>query len=144
MFKATGVQNAYFPQLIPLSFLQKEADHVEGFAPELALVTKGAACQRLNGLISPAHPPVLPAERGCPRNVAIKACTSHRSPIDQSDLPCMSFCITRSCSTQASQASHLASLQTRACLTPEPQRRHAAGGSRHNRVRSHTPVPARS
>ena len=36
------MQNAYFPQLIPLSFLQKEADHVEGFAPELALVTKGA------------------------------------------------------------------------------------------------------
>lgn len=41
MFKATGHSNAYFPQLIPLSFLQKEADHVEGFAPELALVTKG-------------------------------------------------------------------------------------------------------
>jgi prolyl-tRNA synthetase len=40
-FKATGHQNAYFPQLIPYSFLQKEADHVEGFAPELALVTKG-------------------------------------------------------------------------------------------------------
>ena len=40
-FKRTGHQNAYFPQLIPLSFLQKEADHVEGFAPELALVTKG-------------------------------------------------------------------------------------------------------
>ncbi len=37
------MQNAYFPQLIPLSFLQKEADHVEGFAPELALVTRGAA-----------------------------------------------------------------------------------------------------
>ena len=35
------MQNAYFPQLIPLSFLQKEADHVEGFAPELALVTRG-------------------------------------------------------------------------------------------------------
>ena len=35
------MQNAYFPQLIPYSFLQKEADHVEGFAPELALVTKG-------------------------------------------------------------------------------------------------------
>lgn len=33
--------NCYFPQLIPLSFLQREADHVEGFAPELALVTKG-------------------------------------------------------------------------------------------------------
>ena len=41
-FKETGHQNAYFPQLIPLSFLQKEADHVEGFAPELALVTMGA------------------------------------------------------------------------------------------------------
>lgn len=40
-FKDTGHQNAYFPCLIPLSFLQKEADHVEGFAPELALVTKG-------------------------------------------------------------------------------------------------------
>ena len=40
-FKELGVQNAYFPQLIPYSFLQKEADHVEGFAPELALVTKG-------------------------------------------------------------------------------------------------------
>eukprot|EP01024_Parvocaulis_polyphysoides_P034108 TRINITY_DN30203_c0_g3_i3.p1 TRINITY_DN30203_c0_g3~~TRINITY_DN30203_c0_g3_i3.p1 ORF type:complete len:527 (-),score=66.77 TRINITY_DN30203_c0_g3_i3:960-2540(-) len=40
-FKETGHENAYFPQLIPLSFLQKEADHVEGFAPELALVTKG-------------------------------------------------------------------------------------------------------
>jgi hypothetical protein len=36
-----GVENAYFPQLIPLSFIAKEADHVEGFAPELALVTKG-------------------------------------------------------------------------------------------------------
>lgn len=41
-FKETGHQNAYFPQLIPYSFLAKEAEHVEGFAPELALVTKGA------------------------------------------------------------------------------------------------------
>lgn len=37
----TGHQNCYFPQLIPYSFIAKEADHVEGFAPELALVTKG-------------------------------------------------------------------------------------------------------
>lgn len=43
-FKETGHENAYFPQLIPLSFIQKEADHVEGFAPELALVTKGETC----------------------------------------------------------------------------------------------------
>ncbi|HSI03426.1 MAG TPA: proline--tRNA ligase [Myxococcota bacterium] len=39
MFKATGHQNAYFPLLIPESFLKKEAEHVEGFSPELAVVT---------------------------------------------------------------------------------------------------------
>ena len=38
-FKATGVKNAYFPMFIPMSFLQKEAEHVEGFAPEVAVVT---------------------------------------------------------------------------------------------------------
>lgn len=41
MFKDTGHQNAYFPLFIPLSFIAKEAKHVEGFAPELAIVTKG-------------------------------------------------------------------------------------------------------
>ena len=40
-FKSTGVENAYFPQLIPYSFITKEANHVEGFAPELAVVTQG-------------------------------------------------------------------------------------------------------
>src|SRR3712207_6396671 len=39
MFKETGVQNAYFPLLIPKSFLSKEAEHVEGFAKEAAVVT---------------------------------------------------------------------------------------------------------
>lgn len=38
-FKALGHENMYFPLLIPQSFLQKEAEHVEGFAPELAVVT---------------------------------------------------------------------------------------------------------
>jgi prolyl-tRNA synthetase len=38
-FKALGHQNVYFPLLIPESFLKKEAEHVEGFAPELAVVT---------------------------------------------------------------------------------------------------------
>jgi prolyl-tRNA synthetase len=38
-FKATGHQNVYLPLLIPQSFLQKEAEHVEGFSPELAVVT---------------------------------------------------------------------------------------------------------
>lgn len=41
MFKATGVRNAYFPLFIPESFLRKEAQHVEGFAPETAVVTHG-------------------------------------------------------------------------------------------------------
>jgi prolyl-tRNA synthetase len=38
-FKATGHQNIYLPLLIPQSFLQKESEHVEGFSPELAVVT---------------------------------------------------------------------------------------------------------
>jgi prolyl-tRNA synthetase len=41
MFKETGHVNAYFPLLIPESFLKKEAEHVEGFAPECAVVTHG-------------------------------------------------------------------------------------------------------
>ena len=40
-FKATGHSNAYFPLLIPESLLVKEAEHVEGFAPEVAWVTQG-------------------------------------------------------------------------------------------------------
>jgi prolyl-tRNA synthetase len=40
-FKATGHKNAYFPLLIPESYLKKEAEHVEGFDPELAWVTIG-------------------------------------------------------------------------------------------------------
>lgn len=38
-FKKTGVENAYFPLLIPESFLKREAEHVKGFAPEVAVVT---------------------------------------------------------------------------------------------------------
>ena len=40
-FKATGVENVYMPMFIPESLLQKEKDHVEGFAPEVAWVTHG-------------------------------------------------------------------------------------------------------
>lgn len=46
-FKETGHQNMYFPLLIPESLLQKEADHVEGFAPEVAWVTEGGG-KKLN------------------------------------------------------------------------------------------------
>jgi len=41
MIKESGVKNAYFPLFIPLSFLQKEKEHVEGFSPQLAIVTRG-------------------------------------------------------------------------------------------------------
>jgi prolyl-tRNA synthetase len=40
-FRETGHVNAYFPLFIPMSFLQKEAEHIEGFSPELAVVTHG-------------------------------------------------------------------------------------------------------
>ena len=40
-FKTRGVENAYFPLLIPMSYFTKEAEHVEGFAPEVAVVTVG-------------------------------------------------------------------------------------------------------
>ena len=46
LFKETGHVNAYFPMLIPESFLKKEAEHVEGFSPELAVVTY-AGCEKL-------------------------------------------------------------------------------------------------
>jgi prolyl-tRNA synthetase (EC 6.1.1.15) len=41
MFKETGHVNAYFPLFIPESFMKKEAEHIEGFAPECAVVTHG-------------------------------------------------------------------------------------------------------
>jgi prolyl-tRNA synthetase len=41
LIKATGHDNAYFPLFIPMPFLEKEAEHVEGFSPELAVVTHG-------------------------------------------------------------------------------------------------------
>jgi prolyl-tRNA synthetase len=49
--KATGVQNAYFPLFIPMSFLEKEAGHVEGFSPELAVVTHGGGEQLAEPLV---------------------------------------------------------------------------------------------
>jgi prolyl-tRNA synthetase len=44
-FKETGHVNAYFPLFIPMGFLQKEAEHVEGFSPELAVVTVGGGSE---------------------------------------------------------------------------------------------------
>jgi prolyl-tRNA synthetase len=50
MFKATGHQNAYFPLFIPQSFIAREAEHVEGFAKEMAIVTHTRMRQGPNGL----------------------------------------------------------------------------------------------
>jgi len=50
-FKETGHQNAYFPLFIPESFLHKEAEHVAGFAPELAVVTHGGGKKLEEALI---------------------------------------------------------------------------------------------
>ncbi|MFW5856445.1 MAG: proline--tRNA ligase [Planctomycetota bacterium] len=54
MFKATGHRNAYFPLFIPLSFLQKEAEHVEGFAKECAVVTHHRLEAGADGQLRPA------------------------------------------------------------------------------------------
>jgi len=54
MIKATGHQNAYFPLFIPLSFLQKEAEHVEGFAKECAVVTHHRLEKNAEGKLVPA------------------------------------------------------------------------------------------
>ncbi len=54
MFKETGVKNAYFPLFIPLSYLEKEAEHVEGFAKECAVVTHHKLEQGPDGALKPA------------------------------------------------------------------------------------------
>jgi len=56
MFKATGHQNAYFPLFIPLSFLEKEAQHVEGFAKECAVVTHHRLEKGPDGKLIPVDP----------------------------------------------------------------------------------------
>ncbi|GAB6907017.1 proline--tRNA ligase [Desulfosarcina cetonica] len=53
MFKASGVKNAYFPLFIPVSFLEKEAEHVEGFAKECAVVTHHRLEQGEGGKLIP-------------------------------------------------------------------------------------------
>lgn len=54
MIKDTGVQNAYFPLLIPLSFLSKEAEHIDGFAKECAVVTHHRLEKNSDGQLLPA------------------------------------------------------------------------------------------
>jgi prolyl-tRNA synthetase len=55
-FKATGHKNLYFPLLIPLSFMQKEAEHIDGFAKECAVVTHTRLGKNEEGKLVPASP----------------------------------------------------------------------------------------
>lgn len=50
-FKATGHKNAYFPLFIPMNLLKKEAEHVEGFAPEVAVVTQAGGAELAEPLV---------------------------------------------------------------------------------------------
>ncbi len=54
LFKQTGIKNAYFPLFIPLSYLEKEAEHVEGFAKECAVVTHHRLEAKEGGGLKPA------------------------------------------------------------------------------------------
>src|SRR5947199_7059104 len=54
MFRATGHRNAYFPLFIPLSYFEKEAEHVEGFAKECAVVTHSRLEADAEGKLKPA------------------------------------------------------------------------------------------
>ena len=56
MFRATGHRNAYFPLFIPLSYFAKEAEHVEGFAKECAVVTHTRLETDADGKMKPASP----------------------------------------------------------------------------------------
>jgi prolyl-tRNA synthetase len=60
--KATGARNAYFPLLIPEAFLRREAEHVEGFSPELAVVTHGGGKSRSRSINDGGRLEMLPEE----------------------------------------------------------------------------------
>ena len=72
-FKETGVENVYMPMFIPESLLQKEKDHVEGFAPEVAWVTHGGE-KKLEGThLCPSHF----------RNPVLRALCKHRAVLQR-------------------------------------------------------------
>ena len=56
LFKKAGHKNAYFPLLIPVSYLQKEAEHVDGFAKECAVVTHSRLVSDEKGVLRPVSP----------------------------------------------------------------------------------------
>src|SRR5687768_17739427 len=83
MFKATGHVNAYFPLFIPVSYLEKEAAHVEGFAKECAVVThqdrKSTRLNSSHGYISYAVFCLKKKKKSKETAVAVGAAESERN-----------------------------------------------------------------
>src|ERR1700716_808075 len=73
MFKATGHKNAYFPLFIPLSYFEKEAAHVEGFAKECAVVTHTRLEVNAEGKMVPASPLLEPVDDRLTSEAMIRA-----------------------------------------------------------------------
>ena len=80
--KAAGANNAYFPLFIPESFLRKEAEHVEGFSPELAVVTHGGGKQLDEPVVvrPPARRSSTSSSRSGSRATATCPCCSTSGP----------------------------------------------------------------
>lgn len=68
-FKETGVENVYMPMFIPESLLQKEKDHVEGFAPEVAWVTHGGEKKLEDAFVS------VPLPKPCSASIMQTSCS---------------------------------------------------------------------
>ena len=95
-FKETGHVNAYFPMFIPMSFFEKEAEHVEGFAPELAVVTHrrrreaGGAARRPADLRDDHRPHVRAVDQELPRPPDADQPVGERRPMGDAHDGCSS------------------------------------------------------
>ena len=119
--KKTGARNAYFPLFIPQSFLQKEAQHVEGFAPEVAVVTHGGGKELEEPLI------VRPTSETIINHMFAQWIHSHR------DLPLM---INQWCNVVRWEMRTRPFLRTTEFLWQEGHTAHATQGGSRTRKRS--------
>jgi hypothetical protein len=139
--KVTGAHNAYFPLLIPESYLRREAEHVEGFSPELAVVTHGGGKQLeeaavvrptsetvVNGSFSRLrHPelfapstPIRLSDRGAPFRRSVPR------PTREVSMELVSSAARRSTSTRRSLRSQ-SETRRADCIGPRPPKGGAAG-----------------
>ena len=80
-FKATGHENVYMPMFIPESLLQKEKDHVEGFAPEVAWVTHGGEKKLEERICVPKHCSANITQTLSSPTVICRNCTTSGAPL---------------------------------------------------------------